>query len=527
MVVTICIFVFRLYPHIPNISIVYLLVVIGLACIRGRYAAIAASIIAFLSFDYFIVPPLFTLVMPTQEWIALFVFLIAALLTGQLAALLRLQVEAASRRERETYHLYRLLSLVNREEQPEKQLQVVMQAVVEVFSSWGVHDCLLLRSDATDLLHIEASAYQPVEATTLSSDERALALGVMTHGRSKSYISLRCSSSRPLLEKEGVSVTPPDQVVEHTIRFLPLKIGKQVIGVLRLCSCDEPNRLVKQGIFADRSASSHGQPSFFWTFLDQVTSLIEQVYLRRENQHIEMLQRTDALRAALLSSVSHDLRTPLTAIKAAASSMLQDGVQWDEEAQNGFASLIEREADRLNRLVGNLLDLSRIEEGALRLDKDWYQLAEMLHEVLDRLQPLLRGRTIQIIVSEALPLLFVDYMAFDQVFTNLLENIVRYTPPLSPIDIRAEQDGKQVLIRLADRGPGIPYDEQAYIFDKFYRVLHQPTTGESVPPGTGLGLALCRGLIEAHQGHIWVENRPEGGTVFCLVLPITSQEIPS
>ncbi len=204
---------------------------------------------------------------------------------------------------------------------------------------------------------------------------------------------------------------------------------------------------------------------------------------------------------------------------------MQEDVQWNEEGRRGFASLIEREADRLNRIVGNLLDLSRIEEGALKLDKDWYQLAELIHEVLDRLQPILQGRLIQVTVPETLPLVYVDYLALDQVFTNLLENAVRYTPPMSPIEVSAQCDGSQVSIQVADRGPGISADEQERIFDKFYRVLQQPhLSSNNSPSGSGLGLAVCRGLIEAHSGRIWAEARSGGGTIFCIQLPISDQQ---
>jgi DNA-binding response OmpR family regulator len=183
---------------------------------------------------------------------------------------------------------------------------------------------------------------------------------------------------------------------------------------------------------------------------------------------IELLQRTDALRAALLSSVSHDLRTPLTAIKASASSLLQEDVQWDEEVRRGFASSIEREADRLNRLVGNLLDLSRIEDGALKPDKDYYPLSSLMYEVLDRMQSVLQGRVVQIELPTDLPPVELDYVMMDQVLTNLIENAVRYTPPTSPIEIGVQRVGDEMHLCVADRGPGIAPADRERIFDKFY-----------------------------------------------------------
>ena len=184
LLVTALIFTFHLYPRIPNISIVYLLVVIGLASTRGRYAAILASLVAFLSFDFFIVPPLYTFVIyRIEEWIALFVFLVDAILTGQLAAALRERAKEASHRERETRTLYDLVRLTNREGVPERQLEAIARTVVDVLSPWGVHDCAILQPDVSKSLRVLASAYQPSEQITLSSDEQAIAAWVMKHGR--------------------------------------------------------------------------------------------------------------------------------------------------------------------------------------------------------------------------------------------------------------------------------------------------------------------------------------------------------
>jgi two-component system, OmpR family, sensor histidine kinase KdpD len=183
--------------------------------------------------------------------------------------------------------------------------------------------------------------------------------------------------------------------------------------------------------------------------------------------------------------------------------------------------------DRLDRLVSNLLDMSRIEEGALKPEKDWYSLAELLQDVLDRLQPLLRGRVVRTHLPEDLPPIELDYVQIDQVLTNLIENAVRYTPPESPIDVNVQRDGSQVIISVADRGPGIPSADLERIFDKFYRVLNgQHTPGH--PTGSGLGLAVSKGLVEAHGGRIRAENREGGGAIFSVTLPIgTLEGIPT
>ena len=180
MLVTGIIYLFQLYPRIPNISIVYLLVVLALASTRGRYPAILASLVAFLAFDYFLVPPLYVFTINrVEEWIALFVFLVTAILTSQLAVALRERAELASRRERETHILYDLVRVTNREGEPERQLHTIARSVVDVLSSWGVHDCAILQPDAAGTLQVQASAYQPVEQIDLSSDEKAIAAWVI------------------------------------------------------------------------------------------------------------------------------------------------------------------------------------------------------------------------------------------------------------------------------------------------------------------------------------------------------------
>ncbi len=527
MLVTGIIAVFQLYPRIPNISIVYLLVVLALASLRGRYAAILASLVAFLSFDFFLVPPLYVFTINRiEEWIALFVFLVTAILTSQLAVTLRLRAEQASNRERETRTLYDLVRVTNREDEPEHQLHAIAQAIVDVFSSWGVHDCAILQPDASGTLRVQASAYQPVEEIRLSSDEKAIASWVMTHGRSMGLYdddSLATTTSARFVQRVVVRVSKEGGTVRRSLRLIPLKTGQQVVGVLRLRILDDSRQLTRDERLEEEPDQPNARTAFFWTFLEQASSLIERARLRRENLRIAVLQRTDELRAALLSSVSHDLRTPLASIKAAASSLLQEDVQWDEETKRSFARSIEREADRLNRLVSNLLDMSRIEDGAIKPEKEWYMLPELIQDVLGRLRPLLQGRVVNTQVPADLPPVELDYMQIDQVLTNLIENAVRYTPKDSPIDVSALCEGAQVVISVADRGPGIPPADLTRVFDKFYRVLDgKLNTGH--PSGSGLGLAVSKGLVEAHGGRIWAEPREGGGVVFSVALPVGTIE---
>jgi two-component system, OmpR family, sensor histidine kinase KdpD len=503
--------------------------VLGLAATRGRYPAILASLLAFLSFDFFIIPPLYTLTIDhAEEWIALITFLVTAIMTSQLAVALRGQASEAGRREREARILYDLVRVTNSEDEPEHQLQIIAQAIVDVFSSWGVYDCAIIQPDAAKNLRVQASAYQPLEQITLSPDEKAIVFWVMEHGRTMGLYdddSLTPSTSRRFVQRVVVRSTAAGRSVRRSLRLIPLKVGQQVVGVLRLRILDDPRRLTQdEQRLQEEYDHSNERTAFFWNFLEQATSLIERARLRRENLRIEVLQRTDALRAALLSSVSHDLRTPLASIKAAASSLLQQDVQWDEEAKRSFALSIEREADRLNRLVSNLLDMSRIEDGALKPEKEWYPLAELVYDVLGRLEPLFKGREVNTHIAENLPPVEVDYLQMDQVLTNLLENAARYTPASSPIDVSVWRQGPlEVRLSIADRGPGIPPADLERVFDKFYRI-HDSHRVSGYPTGSGLGLAVSKGLVEANGGRIWAEARPGGGVVFFVTLPLTVEE---
>jgi two-component system sensor histidine kinase KdpD len=417
------------------------------------------------------------------------------------------------------------VSATTSEDSLERQLSIVSHSIVNIFSPDGIRDCTVLLPDKEGKSILQAYAVQAMEQEKYSSDEEAIAALVMAQGQT---VDMHPGSvSLQAIEKstnEGVrQVVTTERKEDHFVRMVPLKIGQRVVGVVRLVVSEEARSFAElQGLGVEREQSYH-RHAFFWTFLDQAASIIERARLRQENLQVELLQRTDALRAALLSSVSHDLRTPLASIKAGASSLLQEDVQWDEDARHSFVLAIENEADRLNRLVGNLLDMSRIEGGALKPEKEWYPIDELLHDVFGHMQTLLQGRPVHTVIPDNLPPVELDYLQMDQVLTNLIENAVRYTPSASPIEIGVEVVDGQMMVSVADRGPGIPPEDMERIFDKFYRVLGVQRQGTI---GSGLGLAVCRGLVEAHGGRIWAENRLGGGAIFKFMLPLRKVEEP-
>ncbi len=524
LLLTALIYLFQLYPKIPNISLLYLFIVLALASTRGRYAAIVASLIAFISFDFFLVPPLFKFnIGRLEEWLALFIFLVTAIITGHLAAALRNRAELATQREGETRVLYELVSATTSEESLDRQLSIIAQAIVNVFFSVGVRDCAILLPDEREKLVLRTDVGRSTKELRLLPDEEKTAASVILQGQivdlyDGSVISQSEKSELHRFRRVITSKLPGRRYV----RLIPLHVGNKVVGVVRLLMEGNAQRFTFEWSVGDRERLNP-QTAFFRTFLDQTAVVIERERLRRENLQVELLQRTDALRSALLSSVSHDLRTPLSSIKAAASSLLQEDVQWDEESRRSFALAIEREADRLNRLVGNLLDMSRIEGRALNPEKEWYPIDELIHDVLGHMQFVLQDRDIHISIPDNLPPVELDYLQMDQVLTNLLENAVRYTPPDTPIEISVKKMHHRIMVSIADKGPGIPKPDLERIFDKFYRVMGTTRGGTSVM-GTGLGLAVCRGLIEAHGGQIWAENREGGGAILRFTLPLTKLE---
>jgi two-component system sensor histidine kinase KdpD len=249
---------------------------------------------------------------------------------------------------------------------------------------------------------------------------------------------------------------------------------------------------------------------------NQLALAIERTRLREEAAEAEILRRTDELKTALLNTVSHDLRTPLSSIIASAGSLLQQDVQWTEDERRDFARAIEEEGERLNRLVGNLLDLSRIQAGSLVPKRGWYDLSALVDDVLGRLRFATSRHRLVVGLEAELPPVFLDYVFIDEVLANLIENAAKYTPPGSEIAIRATRDNDEVRVEVADTGPGIPPEALPRLFEPFYRVQREG----QVARGTGLGLAVVKGLVEAHGGHILAQNREGGGASFVFTLPL-------
>jgi two-component system, OmpR family, sensor histidine kinase KdpD len=472
---------------IPNLSILYLPIVMFCAVTWGWWTALGAAVLAFLAYDFLFTAPYLTLTIhEPHEWLALLIFLIVAAVTSNLAARERERREQASRQARTAMLLYDLSHALTSEDQ-DAGLRAVAERLVAEFRLDGA---VISRTEDDGRL-------QPLVAV----GKAEAALDSEPVGR------IFAQPGGPGHAGRWIVLKARGEPRRAAVANFPLRSDGRQVGMLRLVGRSD-------GLADDET-------HLLATIADRLAVDLEQEMLREEANRAEVLRRTDELRTALLSSVSHDLRTPLAAIKASAESLLQRDVAWTEEDRDGFAEAIVRESDRLNRLVGNLLDMSRIEGGALRPQRDWYDIGELVREVVGRLRKVLNERQVELVIADDLPPVLLDYLMIDQVVTNLIENAVKYTPPGTPIDLRAERAGDWVRVAIVDHGPGIPPGKRAAVFDKFYRLEQRVGI-----QGSGLGLAVSKGFVEGHDGRIWIEETPGGGATFLFELPLGASVAP-
>jgi two-component system sensor histidine kinase KdpD len=250
------------------------------------------------------------------------------------------------------------------------------------------------------------------------------------------------------------------------------------------------------------------------TFVNQAALALERARLAAEAEEARVRAETERLRNALLTSVSHDLRTPLATITGAATTLLEGGARYDASTRRELLESIRDEGERLNRLVQNLLEMTRLESGTLRLRRDWHPLEEVVGAAIGRLTARIADRQIAVTMPSDLPLVAIDDVLIEQVFLNLLDNALKYSAEGRPIRIVATATDAQVTVEVADAGRGLPRGQEERVFGKFTRAADGP--------GAGLGLAICRGIVEAHGGRIWAQNLPEGGAAFLFTLPISA-----
>jgi len=412
--------------------------------------------------------------------------LAVALVISTLAVRLRKQANSAQQRERRVAALYAMSQEFARSRGMKKVLRTAVKHINEVFDSQVV---IMLPNTTGRLQAWGNCAGWWGEGVS----ERVI---FAPDGNDQGVAQWTYDHSQPA----GLGT---DTLAGARGLYLPLLASRGIVGVLGVRPA-QPRRFL-----------APDQLHLLETFASQAALALERVELADEAQHAQVRAETERMRSALLSSVSHDLRTPLAVITGATSGLVEGGATLEPATRAELAQTAYDEAERLNRLVGNLLDMTKLESGALQVQKEWQPLEEVIGAALTHLDDRLRDHPVATALPPDLPSAPLDSVLIEQVLINLLENAIKYTPPHSPIEISATATRDAVTIQVADRGPGIPPGDEQRIFEKFYRARSGNGSG-----GVGLGLTICRGIVEAHGGRLWVENRPGGGAVFRFTLPL-------
>jgi two-component system sensor histidine kinase KdpD len=471
---------FLLFPafELTNLVMVYLLGVMVVALWLGRGPSVLASVLSVAAFDLCFVPPRFSFAVSDTEYFLTFtVMLAAALALSTMASWLRIQAQAARQREQRTAALYRVSAELAEAGASEELLAAAARLIGEEFEARAA----VLLPDEGGHMRLRVGDLGSAHA---ERHEVGVAQWAFDNGQPAGL---------------GTPTLPAARAV-----YLPLQGSRGPIGVLGL----SPRRAGE--------AFDPVQLRFLEALASQVALALERSQLAEQAERTRVQIESERLKNTLLSSVSHDFRTPLAVITGAATSLLNRGVA-NERTRQDLAQTIVEESQRLSRQVSDLLDMTRLESGAVTVRKQWHSLEEVVGATLERLGPMLAGREVKVDVG-AVPFAPLDDVLIGQVIFNLVENAAKHTPPGTPMEIRAAPEAGGVAVEVADRGPGLPPGAEQRVFEKFFRVSEEPGSR-----GVGLGLAICRGLVEAHGGRIEAANRPGGGSVFRFWLPVEGQ----
>lgn len=459
-----------------NVVMLYLLAVVVSGLLWGQGAAVLSSITGVITFDYFIVPPRFNLTVDDAEYLITFAGLLSvALVIGTLTGRLRDHALALKAREREASAL---VSFVH--------AMVAAQGVSAVAEVAAQHVSESLGRPAAIVWLERDSEPQMFNVDCLLSAEELASVGrILMEGRDFSGDG----SPLPLSDWE-------------TARF---STEQSLVGVLAVRRSGEVESLAP------------GQRHLLGAFAAQVATMVERAQLSEAAQRAKVLEEAERLHDVLLHSVSHALRTPMSSIIGSLSALAEQGDQ--PLSQSTRADLIDtakEEAERLNSIVGNLLDMTRLQSGHLKLNRDWYDLEDVIGAALAQTNRDVQQHPVRVQLPEEPLLARLDQVLIVQVLDNLLQNASKYSPIDTPIEINVTRSGESVEVRVVDCGPGIPPHDLERVFEKFYR-LAKPEGG---PAGSGLGLAICKGIVEAHGGQIWAQASAGGGTEVVFTLPI-------
>jgi two-component system sensor histidine kinase KdpD len=472
-----------MHPHftLVDLAMVYLLGIMLTASRLDRGPTMLATLLSIAGFNFLFIPPLYTFTVEDVRYFVTFAVMFAvAFVISRLTWRVREQADRARQRELRTAALYYLSRELAHVEGRERLSAIAIRHLSEVFSCQAV---ILVPDDQGALMPPSTGRH----TFALDHKERGIAQWAFEH-RQRAGL--------------GTNTLPGAKAL-----YLPLIAAAKTIGVVGLLPGLATEPFTPEQIHALES------------FSNQTAMALERAFLAEETQRALLKIETEALRNTLLSSVSHDLRTPLAAITGAGTTLLQSEKLLDAENRKELVQTIVEESEHLNRIIRNVLDMTRLESGGIKINREWQSLEEIVGSVTNRMSGQFQEHLLHICLPADLPLIPCDELLIEQVLRNLLENALKYTPQGTDINLSATVEEQEVLVSVADRGPGIPAEEKDHIFEKFVR-------GRHVGGGAGLGLAICQGVVAAHGGRIWLDNLPEGGCVFTFTLPI-SQEPPA
>jgi two-component system sensor histidine kinase KdpD len=463
---------------VENVNLVFLTAIVGIAARYGLWPSLFASVIASLCYNFFFLPPIYTFTITDPVNIAAFIFfIIMAVVVSNVAARVRTQALGAMQRARTTESLYafsRKLAGVGTLD------DVLWATAYQTALMLSVRVVLLLPDNGK----ISVKAGYPPE-DRLDEADLAAANWAWENNRSAGRGSDTLPGAKRL--------------------FLPMRTGRGPIGIMGIDS-DKPGPLL-----------TPDQRRLLDALMDQAALAIERVGLVTDMDRVKRTLETDRLRSALLTSISHDLKTPLAAVLAAAGTLRDLGKALDDSQKADLLVTIVDESERLNRFIANLLDMTRLEAGAVVPNAALHDVGEILGSALRRAGKILAQHRVDVDIAAELPMLRLDPVLFEQVLFNLLDNAAKYAPARTTIRIAAWRESEAVYLQVIDEGEGIPSGDLEQIFDKFYRVQK----GDQVRAGTGLGLAISRGFVEAMHGTITAANRTDrSGAVFTVRLPV-------
>ena len=468
--------------ELVNIAMIYLLAVALIAARFGRGPAVATSMLAVGTFDFFLVPPRLSFAVSDIQYLLTFaIMLVVALLISNLTASVRLQAAVAGHRERRTALLYAMSRELTATRGQENLARAAVRHVSEVFDSQVV---VLLPADGR-----LAYPKTPALPSSLRGADLAVAQWVQDHG-----------------EPAGLGT---DTLPSAEALYLPLKGTQAVLGVLAVLPAN-PRRVLLPEQF-----------HLLETFAAQIALALERAQLAERAERASIDAQTEGVRNALLASISHDLRTPLAVIAGASSSLLEKGDALGAQSRAELAKSIYKQSQEMSQLVANVLEMTRLEAGGIAPSLEWHSLAEIVGAALARLREQLARHPVTVDIPRGLPMVRVDAGLMEQVFANLLENAAKYTPPGTPVHLSALTYGGELLVAVEDEGPGFPPGDVDALFGKFERGVPERAVG-----GVGLGLAICRAILELHGGRIWADRRLKGGAAFRFALPLGTPPEP-